>query len=203
MNACPAVYVVVSQLLPTDVYTVSEPCWTTTTATPGCECQPEEPPGLTVICATATSDPAFSGMVPSVVLVPRANGMFVSPEGGVAPLGATVIAVTTPASPTLISAHLTDRFITSPFRTCRSGLVVLSEPGTRSSSLVPPNCSHLLRTRLKDELNSCRCRRHLQPGDKQHPNVPSVSRAIHLPHEGSLAGRQDVSEAVLLPSPRA
>src|SRR4029453_5950201 len=108
MNACPAVYVVVSQLLPSDVYTVSEPCWTTTIAPPGCECQPEEPPGLTVICATATSDPAFRRRGPSVVLIPRANGMFVSPEGGVAPLGATVIAVTTPASPTVTNAHLTD-----------------------------------------------------------------------------------------------
>src|SRR5512132_732786 len=131
MNACPAVYVVASHVLPTDWYTVSDPSRTTTIAPPGCECQPEEPPGLTVICATATSDPAFSGMVPSVVLVPRANGMFVSPDGGVAPLGATLIAVTTPASPTLISAHLTDRFITSPFRTCRSGVVVPRGPGTR------------------------------------------------------------------------
>src|SRR4030095_10438686 len=134
MNACPAVYVFVSQLLPSDVYTVSEPCWTTTNAPHGCECQPEEPPGLTVICATATSDPAFSGMVPSVVLVPRANGTFVSPDGGVAPLGATVIAMTTPASPTLTNAHLTDRFMTSPFRTCRSGPVVPSGPGTSLSA---------------------------------------------------------------------
>src|SRR4029450_9036656 len=131
MNAGAAVYVAVSQLLRSEVYTVSEPCWTTTTAPPGCECQPEEPPGLTVICATATSDPAFSGMVPSVVLVPRANGMFVSPEGGVAPLGAPVIAVPPPASPTLTSAHLTDRFITSPFRTCRSGVIVPRGRGTR------------------------------------------------------------------------
>src|SRR4029453_17042317 len=61
--------------------------------------------------------PALNGMVPSEVLVPRANGMFVSPDGGVAPLGATVITKTTPASPTLTSDHLTDRFITSPFRT--------------------------------------------------------------------------------------
>src|SRR6266487_4387426 len=115
MNACPAVYVVVWHWLPSDLYTVSEPCWTTTIAPPGCECQPEEPPGLTVICATATSDPALSGIVPSLAFVPRASGMFVSPTGGVAPLVARVIAVTTPASPTLTSAHLTARFIASSF----------------------------------------------------------------------------------------
>src|SRR5512132_3602388 len=109
MNACPAAYVVVSHLPPTDSYTVSEPCWTTTIAPPGCECQPEEPPGLTVICARATSVPALSGIVPSEVLDPRAKGMFVSPIGGVAPPVAAVIAVTTPASPTLTSAHLTVR----------------------------------------------------------------------------------------------
>src|SRR5438046_9866006 len=107
MNACPAVYVVVWHSLPTDRYTVSDPCWTTTIAPPGCECHPEDPPGPTVICATATSDPAFSGIVPSDMLDPRANGMFVSPTGGVAPLVARVIALTTPASPVLTSAHPT------------------------------------------------------------------------------------------------
>src|SRR6266576_3897870 len=129
MNACPAVYVVVWHWLPTDRYTVSEPCWTTTIAPPGCECQPEEPPGLTVICAMATSDPALRGIVPSEVLVPRANPMFVSPTGGVAPLVARVIAVITPASPMLISAHPTARFMPSPSRTCRSGSIAPRDPG--------------------------------------------------------------------------
>jgi hypothetical protein len=54
-------------------------------------------------------------MVPSVALEPRANGTFVSPDGGVAAPGATVIAVTMPASPKLTSAHLTARFIASSF----------------------------------------------------------------------------------------
>ena len=135
MNACPAVYVVVSHWSPTDPYTVSEPCWTTTIAPPGCECQPEEPPGLTVICAMATSVPALSGIVPSDVFDPRASGMFVSPDGGVAPLGARVIAVITAASPTLATAHLNARFMPPPSRTCRSGSVVSRDPGTSLHSL--------------------------------------------------------------------
>src|SRR5213592_2532763 len=56
-------------------------------------------------------------MVPCDVLVPRAKATFVSPDGGVAQLGATVTAtvtaVTTLASPTLSSAHLTARFMPS------------------------------------------------------------------------------------------
>src|SRR5690242_3873406 len=87
-------------------------------APPGCECQPEEPPGSTVICAMATSVPNCSGMVPCDVSVPRANGMFVSPDGGVAQLGATVTArvtaVTTLASPTPSSAPLMARFMLPP-----------------------------------------------------------------------------------------
>src|SRR5690242_10496391 len=87
-------------------------------APPGCECQPEEPPGSTVICAMATSVPNCSGMVPCDVSAPRAKGMFVSPDGGVAQLGATVTArvtaVTTLASPTLSSAPLMARFMLPP-----------------------------------------------------------------------------------------
>src|SRR2546430_17738539 len=56
-------------------------------------------------------------MVPCDVLVPRAKATFVSPDGGVAELGATVTAtvtaVTTLASPALSSAHLTARFMPS------------------------------------------------------------------------------------------
>src|SRR5207247_9026385 len=94
-----------------------------------------DPPRPTVSCPTATSDPAFSGIVPSDMLDPRANGMFVSPTGGVAPLVARVIAVTTPASPMLISAHPTARFMPPPSRTCRSGSVVSRDPGTSLHSL--------------------------------------------------------------------
>jgi hypothetical protein len=54
MNACPAPYVTAWHWLPSDLKTVSEPDLTTTIAPPGCECQPEEPPGRTVICAIAT-----------------------------------------------------------------------------------------------------------------------------------------------------
>src|SRR2546421_10369152 len=56
-------------------------------------------------------------MVPCDVLVPRAKATFVRPDAGVAELGATVTAtvtaVTTLASPTLSSAHLTARFMPS------------------------------------------------------------------------------------------
>lgn len=92
-------------------------------APPGCECQPEEPPGLTVICAMATSVPNRSGRVPCDVSVPRANGMFVSPDGGVAAADATVAAVMTLASPALSSAHLTARFMPpGPRSPCRAAL---------------------------------------------------------------------------------
>src|ERR1700747_2511199 len=57
-------------------------------------------------------------MVPCDVSVPRAKGMFVSPDGGVAQLGATVTAtvtaVTTLASPTLSSVLLMARFMLPP-----------------------------------------------------------------------------------------
>jgi len=53
-------------------------------APPGWECQPEEPPGSTVISTIATSVPNWSGTVPFDTLVPRAKGTFVSNAGGVA-----------------------------------------------------------------------------------------------------------------------
>src|SRR5919108_3650080 len=65
MNMCPGPYVVVWHWLPIDRLTVAEPCLTTMIAPPGCECQPEEPPGTTVICAIATSVPTWSASVPS------------------------------------------------------------------------------------------------------------------------------------------
>jgi hypothetical protein len=66
-------------------------------------------------------------MVPCDVSVPRAKGMFVSPDGGVAQLGATVTArvtaVTTLASPALSSAHLAARFMPpGPRSPCRAAL---------------------------------------------------------------------------------
>lgn len=82
---------------------------------PGCECHPDEPPGVTVICAMATSVPALSGSVPPEVLEPRASGTSASPDGGVATPGVSVIAVITPASPTLTSAHPIMRLMPSSF----------------------------------------------------------------------------------------
>src|SRR5262245_6241307 len=84
-------------------------------APPGCECQPEEPPGLTVICAIATSAPTCSGIVPSDTFVPRAKGTFVSPDGGVAAPVATKAAATTLASATLSNVHLKDSLMLPPF----------------------------------------------------------------------------------------
>src|SRR4029453_9454855 len=78
-------------------------------APPGCECQPEEPPGWTVICAMATSVPTWSGMVPCDAFVPRASGTCTNADGGVAAPGATIAAATTPATPTLSSVHLRAR----------------------------------------------------------------------------------------------
>src|SRR3954462_1462620 len=125
MNAWPAVYVVLSHLRPTDRYVVSVPAWTMMIASPGWECQPEEPPGLTVICAMAMSVPNLSGMVPCDVSMPRAKGMFVSPDGGVASLGVTVSIVTRPASPTLSVAHRTARFMLAP---CDRGVLLQGVP---------------------------------------------------------------------------
>src|SRR5215211_3844832 len=68
-------------------------------APPGWLCQPEEPPGSTVICAMATSVPTWSGMVPSDTLVPRAKGTFTSPDGGVASTDPAAYAAT-PTMPT-------------------------------------------------------------------------------------------------------
>src|SRR5262245_52839030 len=88
-------------------------------APPGWECQPEEPPGCTVICVMTMSVPACSGMVPFDELVPRAKGTWVSPDGGVAPPGATVTTANTPAIPALSNAHLTTRFMSPPPRRSR------------------------------------------------------------------------------------
>src|SRR5438105_8204038 len=62
----------------------------------------------------ATSVPTCSGIVPSDTFVPRAKGTLVSNDGGVASPVATKTAVTTPASPTVSSAHLNDRFMPPP-----------------------------------------------------------------------------------------
>src|SRR6266550_4486706 len=88
-------------------------------------------------------------MVPCDVLVPRAKATFVSPNGGVAELGATVTATvtaaTTLASPTLSSAHLTARFMPSSKPRSPAGLEG-DRPveddgrygtGTRGGELVP------------------------------------------------------------------
>jgi hypothetical protein len=83
----------------------------------------------------ATSDPAFSGIVPSLAFVPRAKGRFVSPTGGVAPLVARVIAETTHATATITSAPLTARFMTSSFPDLSVRLAVPRLENARSSSL--------------------------------------------------------------------
>src|SRR3954463_7441604 len=114
MKAWPAGYVVASHLRPADREVGSVPALPVLTGPRGGECPPGEPPGLTMICAMAMSVPNLSGMLPCDVSVPRAKGMFVSPDGGVASLGVTVSIVTRPAIPTLSAAHLTDRFMPAP-----------------------------------------------------------------------------------------
>src|SRR4029453_4546299 len=97
-------------------------------APPGCECQPEEPPGWTVICAMATSVPTWSGMVPCDAFVPRASGTCTNADGGVAAPGATIAAATTPATPTLSSVHLR----------ARCTLLVLLPPPSQKAPLKTP-----------------------------------------------------------------
>src|SRR5262245_36481655 len=95
-------------------------------------------------------------MVPSDVLVPRAKGVFVSPDGGVAQLGATLTAATMLASPTLSSAHLTVRFMLPPDlgrlaisdvgEQRRYGVPAVGRPVRRGPVATVTACSSLART---------------------------------------------------------
>src|SRR5438034_1641076 len=87
-------------------------------APPGWECQPEEPPTSTVICAIATSVPTCNGMVPFDTSVPRAKGTFVSPDGGVA---STVPAYAATPMRARRSAKTHFDFISPPFQRWRRG----------------------------------------------------------------------------------
>src|SRR5438093_4038539 len=112
-NACPAVYLVEVQWFPTQLKKVISPCWTTTIAPPGCECQPDVPPGSTSFRATTMSNPSEMGMVPGVVLVPRAwITLLKLPTGsaGVAVPGTALTATNSPASPSVMSAKRVIRF---------------------------------------------------------------------------------------------
>src|SRR6266542_616646 len=112
-NDCPAVYLVAVQWLPTQLKKVISPCWMTTIAPPGCECQPEVPPGSTSFRATTMSSPCEIGMVPGVVLVPRAwMTLLKLPTGstGVAVPGTALTATNSPANPSVMSARRVVRF---------------------------------------------------------------------------------------------
>src|SRR4029077_7932172 len=108
MNACPAVYVVMSQWFPTETYSVSSPDWTMAIAPPGCECQPEEPPGTTVIFETTMSRPCSMGRVPWDMYVPRPTTWLEKPTDGVAAPGTALNAANRPTSPSV----MTDRRMT-------------------------------------------------------------------------------------------
>src|SRR5947209_17009885 len=68
----------------------------------------------------ATSVPTCSLNFAWELTVPRASGMFVSPDGWVGALGGTVATVTTPASPMVSSAHLKVRLMPILLRSGRA-----------------------------------------------------------------------------------
>src|SRR6478609_7703353 len=108
-------------------------------------------------------------MVPCDVLVPRAKGVFTSPDGGVAQLGATVAAtvtaVTTPASPTPSSVLLTVRFMPSS----RPRLACIGDVGDKDAMAFQPKASG-----TKFSIGSA-------------TSIPHVSTGSHH-HRGRLAG---------------
>src|SRR5919198_4827393 len=117
-------------------------------------------------------------MVPCDVLVPRAKGTCVSPDGGVARPGATVTAVTTPASPTPSSAHLTARFMLPPFRTRLRQQRGWGSSSALAAQQAPPR-GRLLRvvppTRVGDA-----CSRGSQPYQTSTATATPIGRALLL-----------------------
>src|SRR5207248_9227432 len=87
---------------------VTSPWWMTTSAPPGCECQPDVPPGSTSFRATTMSSPSDIGIVPGVASVPRACTVLLklpTGAGGVAVPGTALAATSSPANPSVMSAR--------------------------------------------------------------------------------------------------
>src|SRR4029077_3996854 len=95
-----------------------------TIAPPGCECQPEEPPGATVIFETTISRPCSMGRVPWDESVPRPRSWLENPAGGVAAPGTALNATISPTDPSDINARRTPRVMS--LLICR--LLLLTSP---------------------------------------------------------------------------
>src|ERR1700737_4709270 len=80
-------------------------------APPGCECHPEEPPGVRVILATTISKPCLSGRLARDISVPRPITTLVNPTDGVAAPGIALNATNTPANPSDITAARIPRLL--------------------------------------------------------------------------------------------
>src|ERR1700694_1481543 len=72
-------------------------------APPGCECQPEEPPGARVICATTISRPRLMARLACDLSVPRPKSWLENPSDGVAAPGMALNATNSPANPSEIN----------------------------------------------------------------------------------------------------
>src|SRR6266480_3756327 len=122
-------------------------------------------------------------MVPYDVSVPRAKGVFVSPDGGVAQLGATVTAtvtaVTTLASPTLSSAPLTARFMLPP----DLGRLAISDVGDEQLLMATSLSYRQLEQRTPTRSGpEARALASLRGYVAKHPDNPGA-----LPHQRSAA----------------
>src|ERR1700680_3774140 len=80
-------------------------------APPGCECQPEEPPGVRVIFATTISKPCLSGRLARDISVPRPKITLEKPTDVVAAPGTALNATKTPANPNDMTAARIPRLL--------------------------------------------------------------------------------------------
>src|ERR1700730_18972367 len=80
-------------------------------APPGCECQPEEPPGVRVIFATTISKPCLMGRLARDISVPRPKITLENPTDGVAAPGIALSATNNPAKPSEMTAGRMPRFV--------------------------------------------------------------------------------------------
>src|SRR6266480_628150 len=90
---------------------VVSPCCTTPIAPPGCECQPELPPGWTVIWLTTISLPCSRGRLPCDMYVPRASSWPLKSLGGVATPGTAFMVRKRAANPTVNTPSRVTRLV--------------------------------------------------------------------------------------------
>src|SRR5437016_11156770 len=83
---------------------------TTTTAPPGWECQPEEPPTSKMFRATTTSVPFWRTRLPDDTSAPRANTVLAKSTGDVAEPGTATATANTSAGTRMVTARTKPRF---------------------------------------------------------------------------------------------